>query len=72
MPFKNLLLAFLVLLPLKSFSAGYTRIALMYMSENSGQGSTAQTSRTLIDLVPEKFGAMASHLVGCTVQKRMN
>lgn len=52
MPFKNLLLALFLILPLKTFASGYTRLALMYMSENSGQGSTAQTSRTLID-----FGA---------------
>lgn len=52
MSVKNLLLAFLVLLPLKTFASGYTRLSLMYMSENRGFGSTANTSRTLID-----FGA---------------
>lgn len=52
MSVKNLFLAFLVILPLKTFASGYTRLAIMYMSESSGQGSTSEASRTLID-----FGA---------------
>lgn len=53
MPFKNILLALLVLLPLKTFAAGYTHLGVMYISEDRGvPGSSQQVSRTLID-----FGA---------------
>lgn len=53
MPFKNLLLAFLILLPLKIFAAGYTSLGFMYISEDRGpENGTSSITRTLID-----FGA---------------
>lgn len=53
MSFKNLLLVVSLLLPFDAFAGGYTRIAVMYLTEKRGiEGATAETSRTLID-----FGA---------------
>jgi hypothetical protein len=50
---KNILLALLVLLPLQTFAAGYTRLGFMYQSEKVGSsGSTNDVTRTLLD-----FGA---------------
>lgn len=53
MSFKNLLLVVSFLLPINAFAGGYTRIAVMYLTDKIGpEGSAVETSRTLID-----FGA---------------
>ena len=58
MSFKKLLPLIFLLLPTTSMAAGYSRLALMYLSEKEGsEGSAVETSRTLID-----FGA--GHLFG--------
>ena len=53
MAFKKLLPLVLLLLPITSLAGGYTRIAVMYLTEKQGvEGSSTESSRTLID-----FGA---------------
>lgn len=53
MSVKKILLLIILAFPVSSMAAGYTRLAVMYLSEKSGsEGSATETSRTLID-----FGA---------------
>lgn len=56
MTIKNLVLALLVILPLKSFAGGYTHLGFMYISEDRGiTGSSSQVNRTMIDFAAGKM-----------------
>lgn len=60
---KTILLTFLILIPLQTFAAGYTRLGFMYQSEKRGiSGATYDLTRNLLDFGAGKVWANGFNL----------